>query len=154
MPLDFEDLQGVGIKPELIALTGADATPASREGPEEVQVGGGHTHGPPTTQALRYIEINKSHSAFRVWQNMLIAWDTMSHELIEIFLNTPNPNPKVCDLHRPSFQHENSRSKDAFLAKPKGAPKDKLSHYRVAPYYYFQVKANSDHVITHHTSKG
>lgn len=40
MPLDFKGLQGVGIKPELIALTGADATPASREGPEEVQVGG------------------------------------------------------------------------------------------------------------------
>lgn len=40
-----------------------------------------------------------------------------------------------------SFQHENVRSKDAFLAKPKGAPKDKLSYYRVAPYYYFQVSS-------------
>lgn len=31
------------------------------------------------------------------------------------------------------------RNKDAVLSKPKGAPKDKLAHYRVAPFYYFQV---------------
>lgn len=43
MPLDFKDLQGVGIKPDLIALTGADATPGSQEGLEEVGVGAGQS---------------------------------------------------------------------------------------------------------------
>ncbi|CAM9179945.1 unnamed protein product [Ectocarpus fasciculatus] len=69
MPLDFKTLESVGINPDLIAWTGADATPALREGVEE---------------------------------------------------------------------HVNVRNKDAVLAKPKGAPKDKLSYYRVAPFYYFQ----------------
>lgn len=41
MPLDFKDLQEVGIQPELVALTEADDTPVSQEGPEEVQVRGG-----------------------------------------------------------------------------------------------------------------
>lgn len=36
MPLDFKELQGVGITPDLIALTGADANPGSQEGLEEV----------------------------------------------------------------------------------------------------------------------
>ncbi|CAM9511324.1 unnamed protein product, partial [Ectocarpus sp. 13 AM-2016] len=69
MPLDFKTLQSVGINPDLIAWTGADATPALREGAEE---------------------------------------------------------------------HVNARNKDDVLAKPRGAPKDKLSYYRVAPFYYFQ----------------
>ncbi|CBJ30460.1 conserved unknown protein [Ectocarpus siliculosus] len=69
MPLDFKTLESVGINPDLIAWTGADATPALREGAEE---------------------------------------------------------------------HVNARNKDDILAKPKGAPKDKLSYYRVAPFYYFQ----------------
>ncbi|CAM9102993.1 unnamed protein product, partial [Hapterophycus canaliculatus] len=64
MPLDFKDLQRVGISPDLIALTGADTTP--------------------------------------------------------------------------SEANEHAGSKEAALSKPKGAPKDKLSYFRVAPYYYFQ----------------
>ncbi len=49
--------------------------------------------------------------------------------------------PRLFSIGDPfhSFQHENPRNKNAFLARPKGAPKDKLSYYRVAPYYYFQV---------------
>ncbi len=45
MPLDFKSLQGVGIKPELIALTGAadDAAPGPQEGGGEEVGGGGHT---------------------------------------------------------------------------------------------------------------
>lgn len=36
MPLDFKTLESVGINPDLIAWTGADASPALREGAEEV----------------------------------------------------------------------------------------------------------------------
>lgn len=50
MPLDFKELQGVGIKPDLIALTGADATPGSQEGLEEVG-GGQANHGPAFSSA-------------------------------------------------------------------------------------------------------
>lgn len=39
------------------------------------------------------------------------------------------------------------RSKDTVLSKPKGAPKDKLSHYRVAPFYYFQVNEIYDQCL-------
>lgn len=44
------------------------------------------------------------------------------------------------DSHMFYVEQENARNKNRALSKPKGAPKDKLSHYRVAPFYYFQVE--------------
>lgn len=169
MPLDFKELQGVGIKPDLITLTGADTIPGSQEGLEEVRGGkpaARRRFWPPELLRVLVVEEGKQYlqstvhdlqakAGFALVRITFFSWIPRStlaglsafaalyYVVARTILSWSARDTTFSCFHRPPFQHENARSKDAFLAKPKGAPKDKLSYYRVAPYYYFQV-SNAD----------